>query len=83
MTTNVRPMNYDTCGSSVARAAHPPVRVGSLWAAVSWVIETLFDWQERARQRHELRTLGDFMLKDIGLSRADVEREASKPFWKV
>jgi uncharacterized protein YjiS (DUF1127 family) len=40
-------------------------------------------WLERARQRRQLQQLGDHMLKDIGLSRADVELETSKPFWRA
>ena len=44
--------------------------------------ETLLTWLERARQRRHLRTLSDHMLRDIGLSRADVEGEAGKPFWQ-
>jgi uncharacterized protein YjiS (DUF1127 family) len=40
-------------------------------------------WLERARQRRQLQQLGDHMLKDIGLSRADVEAETSKPFWQA
>ena len=40
-------------------------------------------WLERSRQRRELRQLGDHMLKDIGLSRADVEAEVAKPFWRA
>ena len=39
-------------------------------------------WQERSRQRRQLLELDDRLLKDIGVSRADVEREAYKPFWK-
>jgi uncharacterized protein YjiS (DUF1127 family) len=33
-------------------------------------------------QRRTLAMLNDHMLKDIGLSRVDVEREVSKPFWR-
>ena len=39
-------------------------------------------WLERARQRRQLQQLSDHMLKDIGLSRADVEAEVTKPFWR-
>lgn len=35
----------------------------------------------RARQRRQLRFLGDHQLKDIGVSRIDALREADKPFW--
>jgi uncharacterized protein YjiS (DUF1127 family) len=44
--------------------------------------ETLLTWLERAHQRRHLRMLSDHMLHDIGLSRADVESEAGKPFWR-
>jgi len=37
---------------------------------------------ERARQRRSLADLDDRRLRDLGLSRADVEREAAKPFWR-
>jgi uncharacterized protein YjiS (DUF1127 family) len=39
-------------------------------------------FHERARQRQALRALDDRLLKDIGVSRADAEREANKPFWR-
>jgi uncharacterized protein YjiS (DUF1127 family) len=45
--------------------------------------DALLLWQERARQRHHLRELDDRMLRDLGLSRADIEREATKPFWRI
>jgi len=45
------------------------------------LLNALLEWQDRANQRHRLRTMSDHMLKDMGLTRADVEHEASKPFW--
>ena len=39
-------------------------------------------WQERAQQRRQLETLSDHMLRDIGLTRADVLAEATKRFWQ-
>jgi uncharacterized protein YjiS (DUF1127 family) len=49
------------------------------------VLERAFDrlatWQQRAYERRQLRMLDDHMLHDVGLSRADVESEARKPFW--
>lgn len=35
------------------------------------------------RQRGELTELDDRTLQDIGVSRADVEREANRPFWDI
>jgi uncharacterized protein YjiS (DUF1127 family) len=40
------------------------------------------DWRERARGRHLLQQLDDRMLRDVGLTRSDVERECNKHFWK-
>ena len=44
-------------------------------------IETILYWRELARGRRHLAGLDDRILRDIGLSRADVEREYRKPFW--
>jgi uncharacterized protein YjiS (DUF1127 family) len=43
---------------------------------------TLESWQERVHQRRHLLELDERLLRDIGLSRYDVEREAAKPFWR-
>ncbi|MET0048144.1 MAG: DUF1127 domain-containing protein [Sedimenticola sp.] len=43
--------------------------------------QILFLWQ-RQRQRRQLMTLEDHLLKDIGISRTDADREGQKPFWK-
>jgi uncharacterized protein YjiS (DUF1127 family) len=46
-------------------------------------IETLELWGERRRQRRELRHLAEDTLRDIGLSQADIDAEACKPFWRA
>jgi uncharacterized protein YjiS (DUF1127 family) len=54
--------------------------------AGGWLLDAadrLLTWHERARQRRHLRTLNDHMLRDIGLTRADVLAETSKPFWRL
>lgn len=61
----------DTCGAEVEK------RVG--WVRGGWM--RLQRWQQLRHERRQLWRLSDAMLKDIGLSRADVEREASRPFW--
>jgi uncharacterized protein YjiS (DUF1127 family) len=38
-------------------------------------------YRNRARQRGALAMLDDRLLADIGISRADAERECNKPFW--
>lgn len=48
-------------------------------AAALWFDECL----ETRRQRRALRMMDGHMLRDIGLSRADVECEANRSFWDV
>lgn len=65
-----------------------PVRYGGIpggWPQSSWqsrIIRTVRRWLSHRRQRQALALLDDRMLKDIGLSRIDVEREIEKPFWQ-
>jgi uncharacterized protein YjiS (DUF1127 family) len=47
------------------------------------LLHTVWLWHERARQRRHLRSLSEHMLRDLGLSRCDVESEAAKPFWRA
>ena len=48
---------------------------------VTRLLDRVLSWRERARQRRHLSELDDRMLRDIGVSRADVEHEMSLPFW--
>ena len=41
------------------------------------------DWSERRRARNHLYQMPDYILHDIGVSRAEVENEYEKPFWKA
>jgi uncharacterized protein YjiS (DUF1127 family) len=54
---------------------------------IAAVVAALAAWavfrSERARERRTLAGLDDRMLKDIGLTRADVAAESGKPFWRV
>jgi len=38
-------------------------------------------WRQLSKERAELARMSDDRLRDIGLSRADVLRESSRPFW--
>lgn len=51
-------------------------------AALCRLFGLLLLWQERHRERRNLAMLGDHMLKDIGVSRADIDLETSKQFWR-
>ena len=41
------------------------------------------DWSERRRARNHLYQMPDYILHDIGVSRAEVESEYEKPFWQA
>ena len=47
------------------------------------LVDSVLAWQERARQRHTLASLDDYLLRDMGISRADVSIESGKPFWRA
>lgn len=47
------------------------------------ILDLLLGWSARARERRMLLQLDERMLKDIGVTRADVAREATKPFWRA
>jgi uncharacterized protein YjiS (DUF1127 family) len=45
-------------------------------------VATLLGWLRHRRQRRELAQLSDHLLHDLGLRRADIEREYQRPFWQ-
>jgi uncharacterized protein YjiS (DUF1127 family) len=57
---------------------------GRRWlkASLSRISVMLHEWHRRRRDRAELATLDERMLRDIGVSRAEVLHEINKPFWR-
>ena len=45
--------------------------------------DLLYDWHQRAQDRHTLARLGARELKDLGLSPNDRAEEVDKPFWRA
>ena len=89
MTQCVKISSNDVCGSMPrSLSAEQPVR-GLTLALITAInvgfersVEILFAWQQRRADRLRLQSMDDHMLRDVGLSRADIEGEASKPFWR-
>lgn len=69
-----------SAGASQAAAQTMPVRAKLV--SLTRVVEVMLDWHERRRQRRQLARMDEYMLRDIGLSPADVEHETCKPFWR-
>jgi len=67
-------------GDSVIRNVQSVLR--SIDAGLLAAVDVSLTWHRRISDRHALRSMDDRLLKDIGLSQADVEHEAAKPFWR-
>ena len=69
---------------TVSRTA--PARSGEVSGFSGGVVlraaDTVINWLQRDRDRRSLQTLDDRLLRDIGVSRSDVEHEVAKPFWR-
>jgi uncharacterized protein YjiS (DUF1127 family) len=66
----------ETPGEGAALSMRPGSPIGK-------AVETILFWRVLARGRRHLAALDDRMLRDIGLTRADVDREYRKPFWQI
>ena len=64
----------------------PAIRHGNrsyLQEGLIGLFDLMQNWVDRGRTRNHLYQLPDYMLRDIGVSRAEVEVEYTKPFWKA
>jgi uncharacterized protein YjiS (DUF1127 family) len=72
-------IRFEDVGGRIARARRSTHSAGN---AARRLFGALREWRRRARDRAQLAALDDRMLKDIGVSRADAEFLANKPFWR-
>ena len=70
-----------TLTSKCTLAGSAPRRIAAAAPIATHLLYLLSTWFDRARQRRQLHALDDRMLKDIGLTRADVDFEMGKRFW--
>lgn len=78
-TSTINSLNRATWAEGFPRTHR--LRAAALKAVIA-AFDQIAAWQARARQRAELARLDARELKDIGISRAQAEAEAAKPFWK-
>ena len=68
----------------VVRAGYLVLWLGELTTALVWhATARLVTWQERARERSRLASLDDHLLRDMGVSRSEVDFESRKHFWEA
>lgn len=70
----------DGCTSSLSDSGAPAGMRVRRW--LTSALPLLLGWVERSRQRRQLGTLNDRLLKDMGVTRQQIERELAKPFWR-
>ena len=69
------------CTVAGAAGDSGPRRTAFAAPIITPLVDLFSTWFERVRERRQLHTLDDRILKDIGLTRADVEYEVQKHFW--
>jgi uncharacterized protein YjiS (DUF1127 family) len=74
----------DTLTSTVIAPASPFVQNGGALSKIfSNVAATVQNWQRRRYDRAQLRTMPDYLLRDVGLDVATARKEVEKPFWQA
>lgn len=68
-----------TCHPATHAAVHAPRALSHMAATVG---DTLKLWRRRMRERAELAHWEDRDMRDAGVSRAAVQLEMAKPFWR-
>lgn len=76
-------MTHITYNAETQALLSRPTAAAEAKSLFSRLIKELWVWNARSESRRSLAALDDRLLQDIGLDRADVNREISKPFWSA
>ncbi|WP_313905172.1 DUF1127 domain-containing protein [Yersinia intermedia] len=80
MMNNIIEDQIDECCSSAARATKSRHNIFiQIWLKA---YRYPYQWNERRKTANTLSRLNSDQLKDIGLSRDDIKRDYSRPFWR-
>jgi len=77
------PMPVAHSGASESWKSWISAGLSLLLSDLARIVEIFAVWQRRSTQRTALREFDDRLLRDSGLSRAQVLREVNKPFWRT
>ncbi|MGI9416898.1 MAG: DUF1127 domain-containing protein [Geminicoccaceae bacterium] len=80
-TALVSPMHELVTREPLYQSAQSPGRRPLLFRLIVRLGGALERWRQHQEQRRRLATLSDHLLRDVGLTRNDVERELRKTFW--
>ena len=75
----MKPSQYDSHAVALPHSEHAQAK-GAQVDLVTRFFQKLEAYSRIRRERADLMSLDDHLLRDIGLSRADAERIARKPF---
>jgi uncharacterized protein YjiS (DUF1127 family) len=68
---------------ALPRNTDSPVPARNFGQILADAFDLFLAWRERAAGRKALAQLDPRMLKDVGLTSADVALESDKPFWSA
>jgi len=74
--------NYARVGLEKDISQCLPTCEKSILKTAKVVLQILNLWSKRKVERDQLKNLDERLLKDMGITRYDVDQEASKPFWR-
>ena len=72
-------IRFEDVSGRIARARRSAHSAGN---AAPRLFGALREWRRRSKGRAQLAALDDRMLADIGVSRAEAEFLANRPFWR-
>lgn len=67
---------------TIARTSGSPRWHWTPAAPLRVILDRLLAWDARVRSRRQLTELDAHLRRDIGLERAEIDREAGKFFWQ-